>query len=74
MHFYYMSDDKYRNFQRAYLLTWFHKNFFTIPDLDKHDQLDPRSRNPQSFANTISLNDSDAVTAHVKMTDMHVWH
>ena len=48
--------------------------FFTIPDLDEHDQLDPRSRNPQSFANTISLNGPEAATAHVKRPAMHAWH
>lgn len=50
------------------------ETFFTIPDLDEHDQLDPRSRNPQSFANTISLNGPEAATAHVKRPAMHAWH
>ena len=50
------------------------ETFFTIPDLEEHDQLDPRSRNPQSFANTISLNGPEAATAHVKRPAMHAWH
>ena len=48
--------------------------FFTIPDLEEGDPLDPRTRNPQSFANTISLNGPHAVTSHVKRPAMHVWH
>ena len=52
-----------------------HENFFTIPDLEEEgDLLDPRTRNSQSFANTISLNGPDAATAHVKRPAMHVWH
>ena len=52
-----------------------HENFFTIPDLEEEcDLLDPRTRNSQSFANTISLNGPDAATAHVKQPAMHVWH
>ena len=50
------------------------EDFFTIPDLDEHDTLDPRTRNPQSFANTISLNGPNAVTAYVKRPAMHVCH
>ena len=48
--------------------------FFTIPDLEECDSLDPRTRNSQSFANTISLNGPNAGTAHVKCPAMHVWH
>ena len=48
--------------------------FFTIPDLEEGDPLDPRTRNPKSFANTISLNGPHAVTSHVKRPAMHVWH
>ena len=48
--------------------------FFTIPDLDEHDNLDPRTRNCRSFANTISLNGPNAATAHVKRPALHVWH
>ena len=48
--------------------------FFTIPDLEEHDIMDPRTRNPQSFANTISLNGPTASTAHVKRPAMHIWH
>ena len=51
-----------------------HEDFFTIPDLVESDPLDPRTRNPQSFANTISLNGPNAGTAHVKRPAMHVWH
>ena len=50
------------------------ESFFTIPDLEEGDWLDPRNRNPQSFANTISLNGPHAETAHVKRPAMHVWH
>ena len=50
------------------------EDFFTIPDLDENNTLDPRTRNPQSFANTISLSGPNAVTAHVKRPAMHVWH
>ena len=48
--------------------------FFTIPDLEECDLLDPRTRNSQSFANTISLNGPNAGTAHAKRPAMHVWH
>ena len=51
-----------------------HENFFTIPDLVESDPMDPRTRNPQSFANTISLNGPNAATAHVQRPAMHVWH
>ena len=50
------------------------ESFFTIPDLDEHDTMDPRTRNSQSFANTISLNGPNAATAHVKRPAMHAWH
>ena len=50
------------------------ESFFTIPDLDEHDNMDPRTRNSQSFANTISLNGPNAATAHVKRPAMHAWH
>ena len=50
------------------------ESFFTIPDLDEHDIMDPRTRNSQSFANTISLNGPNAATAHVKRPAMHAWH
>ena len=48
-------------------------SFFTIPDLEEHD-LDPHTRNSQSFANTISLNGPNAVTSHAQRPAMHVWH
>ena len=52
-----------------------HENYFTIPDLEEEcDLLDPRTRNPRSFANTISLNGPGAATAHVKRPALHVWH
>ena len=51
-----------------------HENFFTIPDLVESDPMDPRTRNPQSFANTISLNGPNAATAHVQRPAMHAWH
>ena len=50
------------------------EDFFTIPDLKDDDFLDPRTRNPRSFANTISLNGPNASTSHVKRPAMHVWH
>ena len=50
------------------------ERFFTIPDLDESDNLDPRTRNCRSFANTISLNGPNAATAHVKRPALHVWH
>ena len=50
------------------------EQFFTLPDLEECDSLDPRTRNSQSFANTISLNGPNAGTAHVKRPSMHVWH
>ena len=49
-------------------------HFFTIPDVDEHDNLDPRTRNPQSFAKTISLNGSNTATAHVQRPAMRIWH
>ena len=50
-------------------------SFFTIPDLHRDDdQLNPRTRNSQSFANTVSLNGPNAATDHVKRPAMHVWH
>ena len=45
---------------------------FTIPDLDAHDSLDPRTRNCRSFANTLSLNGPN--TNHVKLFALHIWH
>ena len=48
--------------------------FYTIPDLEECDSLDPRTRNSQSFANTISPNGPNAGTTHGKHPDMHVWH
>ena len=51
------------------------EEFYTIPDLEEEcDDLDPRTRNPLSFANTISLNGPHAATAHVKRPALHVWH
>ena len=50
------------------------EDFYTIPDLEVCDSLDPRTRNSQSFANTISLNGPNAGTAHAKRPAMHVWH
>ena len=50
------------------------ENFFTIPDLDESDDLDPRTRNPQSFANTVSLNGPNAATVYARRPAMHVWH
>ena len=50
-------------------------SFFTIPDIDiEDDQLNPRNRNNQSFASTISLNGPNASTKHVERPSMHVWH
>ena len=50
------------------------EKFFTIPDLDESDALDPRTRNPQSFANTVSLNGPNAATEYARRPAMHVWH
>ena len=50
------------------------EEFYTIPDLEECDWLDPRTRNSQSFANTISLNGPNAGTAHAKRPAMQVWH
>ena len=41
-------------------------HYYTIPDLEECDNLDPRTRNCRSFANTISLNGPNAATAHTK--------
>ena len=49
-------------------------NYFTIPDLEECDSLDPRTRNCRSFANTISLNGPNAATAHCKAPALHIWH
>ena len=49
-------------------------HYFTIPDLEECDSLDPRTRNCRSFANTISLNGPNAATAHSKAPALHVWH
>ena len=35
-------------------------NYFTIPDLEEYDSVDPRTRNYRSFENTISLNGPNA--------------
>ena len=51
-----------------------HQHFFTIPVLENTDRLDPRTRNTQSFASTISLNGPNASTAHHQRPAMHVWH
>ena len=48
--------------------------FFTILDLDISDDADPRTRNCQSFASTISLNGPKAAIEHSKRPAMHVWH
>ena len=50
------------------------ENFFTIPDLEEHDPNDPRTRNSQSFASTVSLNGPNASTEHTKRPALHVWH
>ena len=50
------------------------ESFFTIPDLEEHDVMDPRTRNNQSFASTISLNGPNASTAHVQRPALHIWH
>ena len=50
------------------------ETFFTIPDLDKTDDADSRTRNCRSFTNTISLNSPNASIVHVKRPAMHVWH
>ena len=50
------------------------ESFSIIPNLNEHVIMDPRTRNSQSFANTISLNCPNAATAHVKRTAMHAWH
>ena len=47
-------------------------HYFTIPDLEECDNLDPRTRNCRSFANTISLNGPNAATAHCKAPALHV--
>ena len=51
------------------------ENFFTIPDIqDDDDFLNPRTRNSQSFASTISLNGPNVSSSHAKRPAMHVWH
>lgn len=51
------------------------EEFYTIPNLrEESDLLDPRTRNPQSFANTISLNGPNAAIRHVKRPAIHIWH
>ena len=50
------------------------ENFYTIPDLDETDPLDPRTNNARSFASTISLNDPQAATIGAQRPAMHVWH
>ena len=49
-------------------------HYFTIPDLEECDSLDPRTRNCRSFANTISLNGPNAATAHCKAPALYIWH
>ena len=52
-----------------------HNQFYTIPELvEDDDRLNPRTRNNQSFANTISLNGPEVATAHIKRPAMHVWY
>ena len=48
--------------------------FFTIPVLEETDNLDPRTRNSRSLANTISINGPNASTVHAQRPAMHVWH
>ena len=50
------------------------EEFYIIPDLEECDWLDPRTRNSQSFANTVSLNGPNSGTAHAKRPAMQVWH
>ena len=51
------------------------EDFFTIPEIEDDDNfLDPRTRNPRSFANTISLNGPNTSTSHVERPAMYVWH
>ena len=50
------------------------ERFFTLPDKVEDDLLDPRTRNPRSFANTISLNGPNVETAHARRPALHVWH
>ena len=46
----------------------------TIPDIEEVDDMDPRTRNAQSFATTISLNGPNAATVRARRPAMHVWH
>ena len=48
-------------------------HYFTIPDLEECDNLDPCTRNCQSFAITISLNGPYAASVHCKSPSLHVW-
>ena len=49
------------------------ENFYTIPDLEEVDPLDPRARNPKSFENTISIKGPRAASTHTKRPEFHVW-
>ena len=49
-------------------------DFFTIPDIEVSDWLDPRTQNHSSFASTISINGPNASIAHEQRPAIHVWH
>ena len=48
------------------------ETFFTGPDFEERDSLDPYTLNYQSFANMISLNSPNSGTTYVKRPSMHV--
>ena len=51
------------------------EHFFTIPDLDfSDDPTDPRTRNQQSFAHTISFNGSSNAPSRAQRPSVHVYH
>ena len=51
------------------------EHFFTIPDLDTSMEInDPRTRNNQSFGNTMSLNGPNAPTLRAQRPALHVYH
>ena len=51
------------------------EHFFTIPDLDfSDDPTDPRTRNQQSFAHTISFNGQSDAPSRAQRPAVHVYH
>ena len=49
------------------------EHFFTIPNLNE-DVLMHMDRNPNSLANTVSINGPNASTTNAQQPALHIWH